>query len=589
MAKSLNIFLFILVATGAHSQKLKYKDIFSLLSTNQYEAAEPFLKKYLKETTDNPNAYLYLGIIYEQKAAKDDVLKNTQQAIVNMDSAIMLFSKAMGMITDKEIKKEKDYYAMYTQRDLRTGVMEIKLAHIQHDLQTRSAALRERIDKVKMVKHYFTEMQTGYTRCNEMFVSLQQAYPGQREFYLRADSRVIAQLKELSAAFEASSKAFDNYKTSMSNLGKSSYNQNWNPKAIKDFKSDGSELTDFYQNNLIIWNYKEFADQAVQVIDVELKPLLNDLVTYDIEINNLADKLKADSVSVHSGLAKLTESLLSDKLKKFDPEPLPMDVLGLKIADLDYRSALMESRRLKDSADVFLQVELTKTEIKCLKKVDSLAVRLMMRNIDEEALNYQGFVSSTYNSAALLKSWVKAEREFADREMKQKFEQLAVRTESINWLINGTDSIPLNTTRKSKFRPILIDSKYTAGIRFTDSLNGDGYFFNITPSRKPSIKAQFAIDKANLKESYLQHIKAMIVTDQGESIFFVLLWSNRKVKEGYPATLAKIYRSDGLSWNTNLTFESVPETIQYQPNTGDLLVKLGGDMTVLIDKAGKVK
>ncbi len=588
MKKSLPIFLLALVSTAAFSQKLKYKDIFALLSTNQYEAAEPFLKKYLKETTDNPNAYLYMGLVYEQKTAKDDVLRNTQQSIVNIDSAIILLTKASSMITDKEIKKEKDYYAMYSQRDLRTGTMDIKLAHIQFDLQNRVNALRERKDKVNMVKHYFTEMQTGYTRSNEMFVTLQQGYPGQREFYLRADDRVVAQLKELATTYDASFKAFENYKTSISNLGKTSYNQQWNVQEIKEFKTDGTELTDFYQNNLLIWNYKAFADQAIKIIDGELKPIKADLITYDIEINKLADKLKADSVSVQSGLARLAESLLSDRLKKLDPEPLPMDVLGLKMADLEYKSALMDSRKLKDSADVFLQLELTKREIKQLKKVDSLAVKLMMRNLDEEALNYKHFVTSTYNSTALLKSWVKAEREFADREMKKKFEQLAQRTESINWLLSGSDSIPLNTQRKSKFKPLLIEAKYTAGITFTDSLNGEGYFYNIPVSRKPTISVRFAIDKANLRESQLGAIKAAITADQGENVFFVILWSNKKIKEKYPATVAKIYRSDGLSWATNLMMDFTPEAMQFQSENGDLIVR-AGEQRIVVDKSGKLK
>jgi hypothetical protein len=588
MTKLFNILLLLLVSQATFSQKLKYKDIFALLSTNRYEDAEPFLKKYLKETSDNPNAYLYLGLIYEKKTLRDDVLKETQQAIVNIDSAIMMFANASSMITDKEIKKEKDYYAMYSQRDLRTGVMEIKLAHIQFDLQNRTNALRERKDKINMVTHYFTEMQTGYTRCNELFSALQQGYPGLREFYLRADERVTAQLKELSETFDIAQKAFENYKTSISNLGKISYNQQWNVHEIKDFKKDGGELTDFYKNDLLIWNYKGFADQAIRIIDGELKSIKEELITYDIEINKLADKLKADSLSVHSGLARLAESLLSDKLKKLDPEPLPLDILALKMADLEYKSVLMDSRRLKDSANVFLQLERTKEEINYLKKVDSLAVKLMTRNIDEEALNYQYFVTTTYNSAALLKSWVKAEREFADREMKKKFETLAQRTESINWLISGSDSIPLTTTRKSRFKPLLIEPKYTVGIVFSDSLNGEGYFYDVTSSRKPSIKVRFAIDKQNLKERRLNAIKAAVTADQGENIFFALIWWGGKVKEKYPATLAKIYRFDGLSWSTNLMLDFMPEGMQYLPENGELVIR-AGELQLVVDKSGKVK
>src|SRR5688572_29067348 len=86
-------------------KKVKYKDIFALLQVKQYEEAEPFLKAYLKENDDNPNAYLFMGIIYQEKSTKDDVLKQTKLAIAHMDSAIQYYTKAYQTITEKELKR----------------------------------------------------------------------------------------------------------------------------------------------------------------------------------------------------------------------------------------------------------------------------------------------------------------------------------------------------------------------------------------------------------------------------------------------------------------------------------------------------
>ena len=144
-------FLFLLaVVSSASAQKLKYKDIYALLSTKQYESAEPFLNRYLKENTDNPNAYLYKGIIFQEKASKDDVLKQTSRVQSNIDSAILFYDIAYKGITEKELKKNGEYYAAYNRRDLRTGEFGVTLSDIQFDLEKRMEGLRERKDRIRM-------------------------------------------------------------------------------------------------------------------------------------------------------------------------------------------------------------------------------------------------------------------------------------------------------------------------------------------------------------------------------------------------------------------------------------------------------
>jgi hypothetical protein len=213
--------LWISSAISSMAQKVKYKDLFALLSTRQFDTAEPVLKRYLAETTDNPNAYLYMAIILQEKGMKDDILRNTQEAVWHMDSAVINYTKAYNMIDEKELKRNKDYYAMYNRRDVRTGEYGVKLPDIQYTIEKANEELRERIDKVKMIKHYFVQTVQLYQKSNELFLAVQEPFNNENELYLRSDETLIKSLQQLSLRFDSCQKAFDHYKIAVGNLPKS--------------------------------------------------------------------------------------------------------------------------------------------------------------------------------------------------------------------------------------------------------------------------------------------------------------------------------------------------------------------------------
>ena len=125
----------------AIAQKVKYKDIFALLKNKQYDAAEPLLKKYIETETDNPNAFLYLGIILTEKFDKMQT-EEAKSSTVREAARDYLVRAKMG-ITEKEVSRNEEYYAIYKRRNLRTGKIEITLSDIITDIDNRLAKVSE--------------------------------------------------------------------------------------------------------------------------------------------------------------------------------------------------------------------------------------------------------------------------------------------------------------------------------------------------------------------------------------------------------------------------------------------------------------
>lgn len=591
MTKSalIQFLLLIVFFTSANAQKVKYKDIFGLLNTKQYEAAEPFLKKYIVENDDNPNAFLYMGIIYQEKSLKEDVLRKTQRTINLMDSSILYLDKAYKTITEKEVKRNDEYYQIYNRRDLRTGEFGVKLSDIQYDLEKRIEGLRERIDRVKMVKHYFVQADSLYKGTQRLYVQLQQAYPGEKEFYLRADENTLNQLKRIESRYDSCRKAFENYKGSLPTVGKTGYNQAMILTDIKNLKTDGGTPADFYKDEIQAWDFKKFAEGARQIIEKEIFPMRAHLVEYDIEINKLREKLKTDSVSVKNDLTALIDKLLLEKLLRFDQDPLPMDVFQVKMADLTYRSTVIENKKSKDSTNVQVLVSLVKLEQQNLSRLDSLAEKLNNSDLDKRAEDYQHFITNTYSNTIVLKSYIKALEEFADREKRQLDEKMKIREESLRWLVQAPDSVPLYNVERNSYKPLLVeDEKFTVGLHYKDSVTATGYFFSITPTRVPDVKIKFEVDKPNFKLAQVPMAKALVYADPSGQVFYVLVYSGKATKDNkYGASLAKIYRSDGLAWNMNYSLTFVPSSISFKQETGELTIQNESVFTI-VDKNGKV-
>lgn len=576
------------------AQKVKYKELIELLKVREFEKAEPFLKRYIKETPDNPNAFLYMGIIYQDKQGRIDPLMHTGVLTLTIDSSLLFLDKAFKTITEKEVKKNDEYYEAYTKRDLRTGKFGIKLSDVQLDIETRAKTLKERKDNIIKLKQHFVAAVSKYERANKLYKDLHEKYGSEREFFLRSDDDMANTLKSITAAFDSMNVAFDQYKTVNKAMGKTGYNQVIDLLEIKDFKRDGSSIADFMKDDLKLWDYKRWANQSIETIEKEIKPMRNNLVAYDIEINKLRDKLKTDSMSVKSDLAKLINKMLSDQMRKYDPDPMPLDVFEMKMAELEYTSNVIIARPLRDSANLTLKLKAIKDEIGDLVKIDSLASNLSKRDFAVEEKDYNHFISKAYGTVSVLKSLISTTGEFAKREQAKRQAEWDKISQSLNWLVAGSDSIPLTmeTKRELPFKPLVIEKeKFTFGLTYQDSV-ATGYFYTITSSRVPDVKASFPVDKVNFKKKFLPLIKGLSTTDGSGHIYFCLVLSTQKMDNKFPVTISKIYHSDGLAWSADFSFDLIPSEITYNSDSGELSVRLtaldGSNKMVLIDKNGKL-
>lgn len=587
--------LFLLASVSLFGQKIKYKDLFVLLDSKQYADAEPFLRKYLKENDDNPNAHLFMGFILQDKCLKADVLKQSDVVAYTADSAILYLDLAHKAITEKEIKRNDEYYQAYSRRDQRTGEFGIKLSDVHLDIEKRTNDLKTRKDKVRVLRSQFVSWERLYQSGTAAFKAIQEGSAGEKEFLLQSDEKTIEQLKALQGIYDSTTLMFNAYKTTLASMGKTNYNQNFNARKIEKFKEDGQGLPDFYADELKVWNFGDWCARELHEIQNEVQPFREKLVAYDVEINKLFDKVRKDSISVSNEIGPVEQKIKVNPVARFEASPMPLVLFRMKLQELRFGSSHIDNRSLRDSASLAVRLNAFKSELQMLETLDSIAGILAAKDIEKETANYQHFVTNAYGSTMVLKNLIRSTKEFSEHEKHKREDIVAKLSNSLNWLvIDSKDSVSLGQLRQRKpnhFPLALTGEKFVSGLKYGADSVATGFFYTITPSRVPDVKVSFTVDKNSFAKRNLPVVKCLVGTNEPGTVYYSLIYSETKTGDKFPVTIAKITKPEGLAWTTNHKFEFLPSELILSPDTGELSVKItspGGESKLIsLDKNGK--
>jgi hypothetical protein len=423
---------------------------------------------------------------------------------------------------------------------------------------------------------------------------LQESSPSEKEFLLQSDQKTIDALNAIQTTFDSCTLMFSAYKTTLATLGKTNYNQTFDAKKIEKFKDDGKGLPDFYADDLRVWNFDEWAMRELDEIQKEVQPFREKLVAYDVEINKLFDKIRKDSTSVTPEIGPVEAKIKVNPVARFDAAPMPLVLFEMKLHELRFSSGHIDNKKLRDSSSLAVRLNAFKGELKTLVKLDSIAGLLANKDIEKETANYQHFVTNAYGSTKVLKGLISSTKEFSEHEKHKREDIIAALSKSLDWLVIDKDSVALGASRQKKpnhFPLTMLGDKYVSGVKYGADSVATGFFYTITPNRIPDVKASFPVDKSGFAKRNLPVIKSLVSSNETGDVYYTLLYSQTKVGDKFPVTVAKIIRPTGLAWVSNYKFDFIPSELIIAPDTGELSIKItspGGESKLIaLDKNGK--
>jgi hypothetical protein len=181
------------------AQKLKYKDIFPLISEKNYAEGEPLLRAYMsdKKNEDDANGTLQMAYLLEKYALENSVVADSAALYQNADSAIYFYQKSLVLITEKELSKNKEYYQEFYRRDLRTGDFGIKLSDVALEINTKIISLNKRIKNAKEINKELNKIAEAYKLLQSKYVSMTEGFETNNDFLLASGNPQIEELKKM--------------------------------------------------------------------------------------------------------------------------------------------------------------------------------------------------------------------------------------------------------------------------------------------------------------------------------------------------------------------------------------------------------
>ena len=455
---SKNYTLLVLFVTGlwfsASAQKIKYKDLFVLLNAKNYDQDEPFLRKFISQEPDHPNANFNFALFYQYILSNKDMLKETEDYTAYSDSAVLYFRKASELISEKEIKKHDEYYQNYYRRDLRTGKYGVKLADVLFDIEKLIEQIKAgKEGAIKLKKHFELAVQ-NYDSAHSIFKQFTSGFINYQHFLFTAGDNDLEALKAMDIRYESSISSFNNYRSVLESLPKSGYNQLLNVIHFKGFTEINS--ANFYADEVDVHDFKDWSEVTFEIIKDELMPLKNNMVAYNNKLDELYVRVANEGQTVEMELNELKGNRLFDILRKYDENPPPANLFEFKISEITYYSYVNHNKEdgYLDSMNIDFQIfvyqDLQSQFIPLKRSFDVLNAQ----DVEKRQVFYGEFIASSFGGPDGFQDYL------ADK-------QSAISAESDNidgildslmlramYAVNENDSIPMFISNSLEINPL---------------------------------------------------------------------------------------------------------------------------------------
>jgi hypothetical protein len=520
MKKHLFLAIFILSA-NLFAQKIKYKDVFGLITANQKQEAYPYLKLLLKTDSNLANANLQVALICYEKAKSFDVLKQNAGIASFADTAILYFSKAQRTITEKEIRKNDEYYLSYKNLPKPIENRDSILKRVQNDIANKKREIADYKANTKQIFKNFNKGVEAYNIASKLFKQLNYKFISTKELCLLSDENTIKDLQKISQNFDSSVIYINTYKKLIAAFPIQGYNQNYQIQAIETYRIDGLSKTDFLSNSISLWNYSEWAKGILIQINSDIKKIREQLQTVDLKITSCIEKMQQGKLNPDSALNIKPDLKFIRLINKYDYNSLALRILDYKQCKMEYvANSLLPLGSLENTHAGNIESKAAQFSFlgQKIKSCDTLLNSIQESKPSQEIPKYATYFTKNFVDSVGFKKYASGEKDFISSGKKEQTTRFSLLIYGQKQRYNDTTIyFPYNEQQIPFFRSyelsktvaktISINEDKKGNIYVAGMLNNQAFICKMTPQKQVLWLKQISLKFPGSSQEFISSVE----------------------------------------------------------------------------------
>ena len=313
------------------AERLKYDAVYKSVLSGNKDEAYTLLLAYQRQDPGFANTYFQLGIIAKEWAKSYNPYKEFIYTKLFIYNAKLYFNLAK-LYMKNEKGKNRSYYK---NAPIIPKGKKLQIEDINSYIDSQIEDIEDYEKNVVKIVNFYNKSSDSYNSCVSLFMKINSDYAKIKNIYLSEDPKLFSEMQKLESDFDSTLIYFQLYKEALNKFPIQNYNQSYKLKNIITYRLDGLTYSDFLQNNILLWDYKNWVHDVKQVKESIIKNSRAEILNLDSEIKSKINTVLNGEYSDHYPKYKTDEKFIY-KIEKFDNNSLLLKLFKLNETKLNF-------------------------------------------------------------------------------------------------------------------------------------------------------------------------------------------------------------------------------------------------------------